>query len=271
MGGVWTEQNLYEGLCTNNLYGTYEYSDFPMHAHKYGMEKDTHISGEVMYRYLKDYAHHFDLHRRIHFSMNVVEIEKLDGGWKLTTCSTGDNSTTRTHYTHNLVMCNGLASTPNPITIPGHETFDKPILNHAGLKDKAEALARDPTVKHVTVLGASKIGYDAVWLFAHHGKKVDWIIRKSGGGAVWMSKPYVKLGFWDVMLEHVVCTRFFTWFSPCIWGNYDGFGWIRIFLNRTRIGRWLMDGMWQNTCNGTIEVAGYRREEQLKYLEPRER
>ncbi|KXT12914.1 hypothetical protein AC579_10457 [Pseudocercospora musae] len=270
LGGVWAEQNLYEGLCTNNLYGTYEYSDFPMYAEKYGLKKDMHIPGEVMYRYLTDYAKHFDIFRRINFSTKVTEVEKLESGWKITTTANHNDSFKRVYYTHKLIMCNGLASNPNPITIPGHENFDKPIFNHGGLKDKAEALARHPNVKHVTVIGASKIGYDAVWLFAHYGKKVDWIIRKSGGGAVWMSKPYVKIGPWVLMLEHVACTRFFTWFSPCIWGSYDGFGWIRRLLNKTRIGRWLMDGMWENSRNGTIEVAGYRREERLKHLEPTE-
>lgn len=86
-------------------------------------------------------------------------------------------------------MCNGLASQPNPISIPGHEQFDKPVFNHGELKDKAEALANNPDVRNVTVIGASKIGYDTVYLFADLGKKVEWIVRKSGGGAVWMSQP----------------------------------------------------------------------------------
>ncbi|KAI5364910.1 Putative FAD/NAD(P)-binding domain superfamily [Septoria linicola] len=253
LGGVWAEQNLYEGLKTNNLYGTYEYSDFPMDA-RYGVKEGQHIPGAVLYRYLTDYAEHFQLTKRLRLRMEVFEVEKLGDGWNLTTSTEdGKDCTLRTRK---LIMC--------------CENFDKPVFNHGALRDQAEALAREPNVKDVTVVGASKIGYDAVYLFANDGKKVDWVIRKSGGGAVWMSQPWVKLGPWTVMLEHVACMRFFSWFSPCIWGDYDGFGWIRGFLNRTRIGRWLMDGLWERVRFDVIDTAGYRKEKALEHLEPLE-
>lgn len=243
-----------------------------MHADKYGVKENEHIPGDVLFRYLTDYAHHFDIFVRTHFSTKVTTVEKVEDGWKLVTTTTDLNgaASERVYQTRKLIMCNGLASNPNPITIPGVETFGKPVFNHGALKDKAEALARDPNIKHVTVIGASKIGYDATYLFADHGKKVDWIVRKSGGGAVWMSQPWVKLGPWNVMLEHVACMRFFTWFSPCVWGDFDGFGWIRRFVNKTRLGRWLMDGLWEGVRMDVINEAGYRKEETLKHLEPSE-
>lgn len=66
VGGVWAEENLYEGIKTNNLIGTYEYSDFPLLGNsKYGVREGEHIPGRVMYEYLRDYAVHFDVYRRI--------------------------------------------------------------------------------------------------------------------------------------------------------------------------------------------------------------
>ena len=243
-----------------------------MDADRYGMKEGAHIPGRVMYHYLTDYAKHFDLLPRLRTRTEVLEVEKLDDGWRLSTTTTSvtGHKVHDSYRTKKLIMCNGLASTPNPISIPGHETFDKPIFHHGALKDRAEPLARDSDVKRVTVIGASKIGYDAVYLFADHGKKVDWVIRRSGGGAVWMSQPWVKVGPWTVMLEHVACMRFFTWFSPCIWGDFDGFGWIRGLLNRTRVGRWLMDGLWEGIRQDTINLAGYRKEKSLQHLEPTE-
>lgn len=270
MGGVWWKENLYEGLKTNNLYGTYEYEDFPMDPKVYDVQEGWHIPGEVMFEYLTDYARHFKVYERIRFDTRVDEIEKLDDGWKLTTA--GSEKIPKICHTRKLIMCNGLASNPNPVSLQGRETFDRPIFHHGELRSKGEAIAKDPNVKSVTVVGASKIGYDAVFLFASHGKKVDWIVRKSGGGAVWMSSPWVKLApWWTEMLEHVACMRLFTWFSPCIWGSYDGFGWIRGFLARTRIGRWLTDGLWEQIRTDVVDENGYRKEEKLKHLEPFER
>ena len=144
----------------------------------------------------------------------------MDGGWELSAIETGSNGekSEHTYLCDKLIMSNGLASSPRPISIPGQDVFDKPLFNHSGLQDKAPAVAKDTEVKTVAVIGASKIGYDAVHLFASHGKQVEWIIRESGGGAVWMSTPWIPLPPWGmVMLEHVVTTRFFTWFSPCVW------------------------------------------------------
>lgn len=248
VGGVWSEQNLYEGIKTNNLVGTYEFSDFPLFGNaKYGVPENSHIPGRMMYQYLRDYAVHFRIFDLIRFWTDVKEIEKLEDGWKITAVKTNaDDSTEEKMYQcRKLIMCNGLASTPRPISLHGQEDFDKPIFNHGGLRDQAPAVAKDPDVTNVTVIGASKIGYDATWMMASHGKKVDWIVRESGGGAVWMSPPWIPLGPWTVMLEHVVTTRFFTWFSPCIWGHYDGFNWIRRLLHGTRVGRWLVHNFWE--------------------------
>lgn len=272
MGGVWAEENLYEGLKTNNLYGTYEYSDFYMDPKIYDVKEGWHIPGRAMYDYLTSYAKHFDILRRIHCLVTVDEIEKLDNGWLLsTTKNDGNGSAQKTYRSRKLIMCHGLASRPNPVNLAGHETFDRPVFNHGALREKGEALANEQNVNSVTVVGASKIGYDAVYMFATHGKKVDWVVRKSGGGPVWMSTPWVKLGPWMVMLEHVACMRFFTWFSPCIWGCYDGFGTIRRLLARTRIGRWLTDNLWEKIRFDTVDFNCYRKEEKLKHLEPFER
>ena len=200
-----------------------------------------------MLQYLTDYAKHFDIFRRIQFHVSVSQIKKLEDRWRISAmkAETDGSVKDQIYECKKLIMCNGLASTPRDISIPGQENFDRPLFNHGGLKDKAPAVAKDPEVKTVTVIGASKIGYDAVHLFASHGKKVEWIVRESGGGGVWMSPPWIPLGPWTVMLEHVVTTRFFTWFSPCIWGEFDGFRWIRSMLHGTRLGRLLVHNFWE--------------------------
>ncbi|KAL4897633.1 hypothetical protein BDV59DRAFT_190563 [Aspergillus ambiguus] len=269
LGGVWSEENCYEGLKTNNLGGTYEFSDFPM-GEKYGVTEDSHIPGYTLHGYLNDFADHFDLRRRIRFNTRALEVHKLDSGWKVWVENTNGTEQTRLiQYTCNkLIVSSGLSSTPNTIKINGKEDFQRPIIDHTQLRSEGSRIAQDPTVKSVTVVGASKTGYDVVHLMASNGKKVDWVIRESGGGAVWMSSPWVPFAGSITKLELLATMRFFTWFSPCIWGNFDGFSLIRKALHETRFGRWCVHKFWEGNRTGVIDANGYRKERCLRYLEP---
>ncbi|PWY88762.1 dimethylaniline monooxygenase [Aspergillus sclerotioniger CBS 115572] len=268
VGGVWA-QNSYEDLRTNNLYGTYEFSDFPLDPRKYDVRPEAHIPGHVLKQYFSDFADHFDLRRRVRFNTHVHTIAKVDGYWKVQAQTIDERD--ETLYTCNkLIMCTGLSSTPNSISIPGQKDFGKPILNHTRLGIEGASLACDPAVKSVTVIGASKYGYDAVYMMASHGKRVEWINRKSGGGAVLMALPWVWFGRWRVKLEGLTTTRFVTWFSPCIWGSCDGFGWLRRLLHGTALGRWLVRSFWDKMTADVAEVNGYRKVDALKHLEPDE-
>ncbi|KAI9376131.1 FAD/NAD(P)-binding domain-containing protein [Aspergillus egyptiacus] len=269
LGGVWSEENCYEGLKTNNLGGFYEFTDFPM-GEKYGVKEDGHIPGYTLHRYLNDFAGDFDLRRRIRFNTRVTSAEKLDHGWRLCAESTDTECSRIQFICEKLIVSSGLASTPNPVKITGKEDFGRPVINHTQLRTEGARIAEDPNVKTVTVVGASKTGYDVVHLMASHGKKVDWIIRKSGGGGVWMTSPWVPFAGSLTKLELLATMRFFTWFSPCVWGDFDGFSWIRRLLHGTRLGRWLVHHFWEKTRMDVIHANGYRREKCLKYLEPHE-
>jgi cation diffusion facilitator CzcD-associated flavoprotein CzcO len=269
LGGVWAEENCYEGLKTNNLHGTYEFTDFPMDD-KYNVREGQHIPGAVLHKYFNDFADHFDLRKRIKFNTQVLTVEKLDKGWKVTTVC--EKAQSVIYECDKLIIGSGLASSPNPVRIPGQEDFGKPIFNHSRLQDLGYQMAYDPDVKSVTVVGASKTGYDAVHLMASHGKKVNWVIRESGGGGVWMAHPWVKMGrLGDFRLEHLATMRFFCWLSPCIWGDADGFGYIRSALHKTRLGRYIVHNFWENMRNDIVETNGYRKESVLEHLEPQER
>lgn len=141
-------------------------------------------------------------------------------------------------------------------------------MSHSQLGTKGALLAKDPAVKSVTVVGASKYGYDAVYLMASHGKRVEWINRKSGGGAMWMALPWLWFGPWRLKLESLTTRRIISWFSPCIWGDCDGFGWVRGLLHGTALGRWLVQLFWDKINDDAIDVNGYRKEAALKDLEP---
>jgi hypothetical protein len=252
LGGVWSEDGLYPGLNTNNLLGTYEYSDFPMDESTFGVKPGEHIPGHVVHMYLHAYAKKFDVFRRIRFRSNVETVEKLDDeGWLVTI--TGKESDVATNVlTKKLILATGLTSNPLYPELKGTECFEAPLFHSKNFQEYSDTLK---TEKNVVVLGGNKSGYDVAYAYASSGIKVDWVIRASGQGPVWISPPYVTpLKIW---VEKLVHTRFLTWLSPCIWGSADGFSRIRRLFHNTTIGRWFVDSFWKILANDTIRLNGY--------------
>ncbi|KAK5457349.1 hypothetical protein LTS15_005130, partial [Exophiala xenobiotica] len=237
---------------------------------KYGIKDGQHILGFAMHQYLTDFAHHHDIFRRIRFNVRVNEVHKSDnGGWELTTVPSPGHETGETviYHTDKLIICTGLASRANPVNIKGMGDFGRPVLNQGQMTVEADLLAKDADAEVITVMGASKTGYDAVHLFASQGKKVDWIVRESGGGGVWMSLPWVMMGPWRVLLEHTATMRFMSWFSQCIWGDY---GFLIQLLHGTWLGRLIVYNLWEKIRWDTVAVNRYRMDPLLAHLEPRE-
>ena len=272
IGGVWAKEKIYPDLRLNNLRGTFEYSDFPMHD-GFGVKKGEHIPGEVAHEYFRLYAERFDLTRRILLESKVRSAEKVQKGWRLLVVPAGTNTgseggETRAITCDKLMIATGLTDLPAPIDILGSENFNVPLINFGSLAQEAPGLLEDLSIKHVTVQGTGKSAYDSVHLFASSGKRVTWIMRASGHGPCFMAPAYMRLGPFLCWLEALTTTRFFTWFSPCIWGNADGFGYVRSLLHGTRVGRWIVDKFWKKLSADTIEQAGLNKNEKLKILIP---
>jgi hypothetical protein len=81
-----------------------------------------------------------------------------------------------------------------------------------------------------------------------------------------MAPPYVTpLKCW---LEKLVHTRFLTWFSPCIWGNFDGYSRIRSFYHGTSIGRFIVDTFWKILAGDVISLNKYDSHLETAKLKP---
>lgn len=263
LGGVWAEHRLYPGLNTNNLLGTYEYSDFPMDETTFGVKAGEHIPGHVVHMYLQAYAKKFDVFRRIRFRSKVDTVEKLhDGGWLVNV--TGTSSDVRTNIvTKKLILATGLTSEPLFPKLKGMESFEAPLFHAKNFLEYSDTLK---TAKNVVVFGGNKSGWDVAYAYASSGIKVDFVIRASGHGPVWISPPYVTpLKIWIEKLAH---TRFLTWFSPCIWGDADGFSWIRRLFHRTVIGRWFVNSFWKILANDVIGLNNYNAHPETAKLKP---
>lgn len=265
LGGVWSEENLYPGLKTNNLRGGLDFSDFPMHD-GFGIPEGQHPTGEAMHKYLEAYAQRSDLVRLIDFDTKVTEIAPSDDhkGWILrTSLDAGE------YKTKKLIVATGVTNQPHRPTLKGAENFGGPIIHSAELGFKGDTVFNNPSVKTIAVLGGGKSAYDAVHLAGKTGHQIQWIIRKSGKGPEWVFPSHTKMGPFSVPREWLTTRRIISFFSPCLWN--DGFGKFRSFLHGTSLGMMIAQKFWANLHVATVEDCGMRKHDATKVLEPETR
>lgn len=270
IGGVWAKEKLYPGLQSNNQFGTYEFPGFPMRE-ELGVKKGQHIPGRVIHEYFREYAENYDLLKRIMFEKRVKSAEKILEGWRLRVASVVDGKEiegVEVIICSKLYVATGLTSKPNPLDFVGAEDFEKPLIHFASLPRDAQRFLDDPSIKHVTVLGTGKAAFDSMYMFASAGKSVTWLMRKSGHGPTYMGPSHLYLGPFRFWLEKLVTTRFVTWFSPCVWGGVDGFGYVRSLLHGTKVGRWVVDTVWKRLEWEVVTQTGLNRHEEVKKLRP---
>ena len=265
IGGVWAKHRLYPGLNSNNLAGSFEYSDFPMDEKTFGVKPAEHIPGPVVHQYLYTYAEKFDLLRRIQFNRKVKSVERKDDGrWIVRSSQRKETIVNDTTWTHKLVIATGLTSEPFIPAFIGSESFNAPIFHAKDLLTYAETTIK--SAKNVVVFGSSKSAYDAAYAHASAGVSVDWVIRESGNGPVWMAPIYVTP--LKKRLDTLIGVRFLTWFSPCIWGDNDSFARVRKYLHNTKVGRWFVDSFWDILANDLLTLNGYDKHPETAKLKP---
>ncbi|KXJ88436.1 hypothetical protein Micbo1qcDRAFT_214329 [Microdochium bolleyi] len=267
-GGTWSKARLYPGLRSNNIWGSYEYPDYPMAGDKYGLEEGQHIPGDVQHRYYTDYAKHFGIFERIRFNTRVLSAEATpSGSWRLTTSpTTPSGPSTSIFIAHKLIVASGLTSQPNMPCFRGQDSFTSPLFHG---RDFCKRGALTNTSRRAVVIGGGKSAFDVVYAFASSPactEGVDMLIRPSGSGPVWMSYPYVTP--FKRKIESLVFTRLLTWFSPCAWGDEDGFGAVRWFLQATLLGRLLVRLVFAVMSMDVAQAVGYDSHPELKKLKP---
>lgn len=266
IGGVWANDRLYPGLKTNNMFGALEYSGFPMTTEKYGVKPGEYIPGSVVHQYLEDFAKEYDIYNNIRFESKAVSAAHQEGGgWIVTIASSVAPAKFEEYkiYASKLIVATGLTSQPFIPPFPGVENFTPPLFHGRDFPNRLDTLE---TAKNVCVFGSAKSSYDMAYAYASKGIHVDWIIRESGHGPGWMAESYATpLKIW---IEKLVNTRALTWLSPCIYGDYDGYGTIRSWLHGTAGGRWFVDKYWANSSDEIKMVNDYDGHPETAKLKP---
>ncbi|VUC26049.1 unnamed protein product [Clonostachys rosea] len=265
VGGTWSKDRLYPGLKSNNLWGSYEYPDFPMSEEIYGVGYGQHIPAAVLHRYLTDFSKAFGVFDCIRFNTRVEAIECTSGGgWKLQVSNSKSGSDNAVFETEKLIVATGLTSEPNLPRYEGQETFTSEFFHAKDFCRKADVLK---TAKSAVVVGAGKSAFDCAYACAVEGSaSVHLVIRPTGEGPVWLAPPFVTP--FKRMMEELLSTRLLTWFSPTIWGAEDGYGMARGFLHGTGIGNFLVGNFWNTLSSDVVQAHGYNDHPEVFKLKP---
>ncbi|KAK7211207.1 hypothetical protein V2G26_018385 [Clonostachys chloroleuca] len=243
VGGTWAKERLYPGLKTNNLLGTYEFSDFPMSPERFDVKPNQHIPGHAVHEYLVQSCEHFSLTSLIRLRRKVESAELMeDGSWKLRLDSTesGREVESCIMIAGKIVVATGLTSEPFIPTFTGQENFNQGLFHAKDLRSHVKEIEN---ATNVAVLGGNKSAWDTCFFAAKAGAHVHMIMRPGGGGPSWVWP--VLFSPLKVSIQRLAATRFFTWFDPCIWSERGGaVGWIRGALHGTYLGRRAVSKFW---------------------------
>ncbi|KAL9094319.1 MAG: hypothetical protein Q9165_003460 [Trypethelium subeluteriae] len=275
VGGTWAKEQVYPGLRVNNLQGYFEFSDFPLLDADVGVKPRGLISGEATAAYLHKYAEHFELLPRLRFNTNVMEATSNGGttkAWTLKLAQVGKEGakTDSTVTCFKLLVTTGQTSRPFYPSYPGMQSFRKKSLHTVDLASTGTEILQDPSVSHITIVGGGKSAHDAVYRFATNGRRVTWIVRKTGRGGLWLAKSYPQIGPFSPWLEGLLMTRPLSWFGAAPWSINDGFGGLRYLLHNTVVGRFITRNYFANMSKSTIEQSGILKRESTKQLVPKE-
>lgn len=189
---MWAKHRLYPGLHSNNLLGTFQYPDFPMDGDAFGVKPGEHISGTAVHEYLMKYTEKFGISDKIRCNSKVVSAEHQDtaeGGWILTVQTTLESAPKETKiHARKLVVATGLTSEAFLPDFKGQEAFGVPLFHTKEFPKHTDTLE---SAKSVTVFGGTKSSFDAVYDYASKGIEVNWVIRETGHGPIWIAPPFV--------------------------------------------------------------------------------
>ncbi len=167
VGGLWDIENphstMYESAHLISSKGTTQFAEFPMRD-----EVAPYPHHSEMRRYFRDYAEHFGLYAHYQFSTRVVEIQRLEHGWKLISEQDGVQ---REWLFDGVLMANGTLHTPNQPALPG--PFSGELMHSS---DYRSATVFDS--KRVLVIGCGNSACDIAVDAVHRAASVDLSVRR---------------------------------------------------------------------------------------------
>lgn len=163
LGGVWSREQIYDGLTTNSPLSTFEYPDwrFPEHMRGDGV----HVPAQDVNAYLQSYAEAFNLGRLIRFRTEVERVEWDSQRFLWVVRGASPAGKFEKAFSH-LVICTGMYHTPEvPFATQQTSKYQGKILHSSelGAKDVQNFIS---TRKKVLIVGGGKSALDLATLIA---------------------------------------------------------------------------------------------------------
>ena len=218
-----------------------EFSDMPMRRPPEDEMKNEFFDAQVITEYLEEYLDRHVYHRRslrdrLVSGFHVETILRDGDNWVVSGHSAANR---RVFQAEKLAVATGLTSVPKMPEFKGQEHF-KGLIKHIEQFGSSSILSRGDC-KDVAVVGGAKSAADMVYATVKAGKSVCWIVRDSGAGPAAFVSGKGK-GSYKNSAE-LGATRIITTFSPSIYAPKNMW---TAFLQRTKLGRWLMSSLWRS-------------------------
>ena len=216
-------------------------------------------------KYLEEYVDNHvyqgqSLRDRIRFGFRVRSLEKVGDGWAVD----GGEGASKRIRTSKLVVATGHTSIPSMPIFTNQAQFLGPIVHQKDFGQVSKtALASDSSYTHVAVVGGGKSAADMVYTSVKAGKKVSWIIRRSGEGpaafAGGAGRGQYKSG------AEMAATRFFAGLSPSC---FTPKSWWTQAIHKSSLGQNITTKIWKGADKACADLANFEsREEALPGFE----
>ncbi|KAH6711276.1 hypothetical protein BKA61DRAFT_88352 [Leptodontidium sp. MPI-SDFR-AT-0119] len=267
IGGVWSAERIYPGLIYEMPCPMANFTDFDMEK-ELGVEPWGDVTGYQINEFLNRYAQKYDIPKLCQFNTQAVAVERNESGWKVVTRRTVSSREIVEEITcTKLIISTGITSKPKPT--PWDLSKFEGISFHAVEVGQRQHEVLAPEIKHVTVVGGHKSALEAVGAFAQAGKKVEWLIRKEGGGPTWMMPARNPDGS---SLAKLSTKRFMGFLSSSV---YHSDRWVNRFFHSGKywFGTWFLNWFWrfmttQVKKDAITKKNRYHRSENGRKLEP---
>lgn len=230
------------------------FSDIPITLPPNAQTYHDIFEAKYVTKYLEEYVdrHVYSsrtLRDRIIFGLTVQALEKIEGAWKIFARRKGMDAT-EIYACDRLVVATGHTSFPNMPTLPQQSDFRGLIIHQKEFGKATEQVFASDSYKTVAILGGGKSAADMVYDSVKAGKKVSWIIRKSGEGPAAFSGAAGKGPYRNG--PEIAATRMMSALSPSCFAPV---AWWTRMIHGTNYGRKTVSKIWLGADQACRDLA----------------